>query len=62
MGARTSNRSNPFLKAGKPVFIDKPMAGSLADIIEIFASPKKPKFPCFQFLRASFLQRHPGRP
>src|SRR5262252_8719283 len=26
----------PVLAAGKPVFIDKPMAGSLADVVEIF--------------------------
>ncbi len=37
----------PVLKAGKPVFIDKPMAGSLADVIEIFRLAKKAKVPVF---------------
>jgi predicted dehydrogenase len=35
------------LKAGKPVFIDKPMAGSLADVIEIFRLAKEAKVPVF---------------
>jgi predicted dehydrogenase len=33
----------PCLKAGKPVFIDKPIAGSLADAIAIFELAKKHK-------------------
>src|SRR5262245_5425068 len=37
----------PVLKAGKPVFIDKPIAASLADTIEIFELAKKHKVPCF---------------
>jgi hypothetical protein len=37
----------PVLKAGKPVFIDKPMAGSLADVIEIFRLAKEAKVPIF---------------
>jgi len=37
----------PVLKAGKPVFIDKPMAGSLADVIEIFRLAKEAKIPIF---------------
>lgn len=35
----------PCLKAGKPVFIDKPIAGSLADAIAIFELSKKYKTP-----------------
>ena len=35
----------PCLKAGKPVFIDKPIAGSLADAIAIFELAKKYKVP-----------------
>jgi hypothetical protein len=35
------------LKARKPVFIDKPMAGSLRDVIEIFDLAKKAKVPVF---------------
>jgi hypothetical protein len=37
----------PVLKARKPVFIDKPMAGSLRDVIEIFDLAKKAKVPVF---------------
>jgi hypothetical protein len=35
------------IRAGKPVFIDKPMAGSLADVIAIFELAKKHNVPCF---------------
>lgn len=37
----------PVFAAGKPVFIDKPVAASLADTIEIFELAKKHKVPCF---------------
>jgi hypothetical protein len=37
----------PVLKARKPVFVDKPMAGSLRDVIEIFRLAKKAKVPVF---------------
>jgi predicted dehydrogenase len=37
----------PILKTGKPVFIDKPVAGSLADAIQIFALAKENKLPVF---------------
>lgn len=37
----------PVLAAGKPVFIDKPVAGSLADAIEIFRLAKEAGVPCF---------------
>jgi len=37
----------PVLQAGKPVFIDKPIAGSLADAIQIFELAKKHKVPVF---------------
>ena len=33
--------------AGKPLFIDKPVAGSLADVLRIFALAKEHKVPCF---------------
>lgn len=35
------------IKAGKPLFIDKPAAGSLADVIAIFDLAKQHKVPCF---------------
>jgi len=37
----------PVLRAGKPVFIDKPMAGSLRDVIAIFSLAEKAGVPCF---------------
>ena len=37
----------PVIKAGKPLFIDKPMAGSLRDVIRIFDLAKKHKVPVF---------------
>src|ERR1051326_6879066 len=37
----------PVIKAGKPVFIDKPMAGSLKDVVEIFRLAKEAKVPVF---------------
>jgi hypothetical protein len=37
----------PVFKAGKKVFIDKPIAGSLADVLAIFALASKHKTPVF---------------
>src|SRR6058998_1512114 len=37
----------PVIKAGKPLFIDKPVAGSLADAIVIYDVAKKHNVPCF---------------
>ncbi len=37
----------PVLKAGKPVYIDKPIAGSLTDTIRILDAGKKAKVPLF---------------
>ena len=39
--------ATPVIKAGKPLFIDKPAAGSLADVIAIFELAKKHNVPCF---------------
>jgi predicted dehydrogenase len=47
----------PVLKAGKPVFIDKPVAGSLADALQIYDLAKKFKVPCFS---SSSLRFSPG--
>jgi hypothetical protein len=47
----------PVFKAGKPVFIDKPVAGSLADAIQIYDLAKHYKVPCFS---ASSLRFSPG--
>ncbi len=37
----------PVIAAGKPVFVDKPMAGSLHDVIEIFRLAREANVPCF---------------
>jgi hypothetical protein len=37
----------PVIKAGKPLFIDKPVAGSLADAIAIYDLAQKHHVPCF---------------
>lgn len=40
-------QAKPAIAAGKPLFIDKPMAGSLADVLEIFRLAEEAKVPCF---------------
>ncbi|HOJ67808.1 MAG TPA: Gfo/Idh/MocA family oxidoreductase [Candidatus Hydrogenedentes bacterium] len=37
----------PVIRAAKPVFIDKPMAGSLRDVIAIFTLAERAGVPCF---------------
>ncbi len=37
----------PVIAAGKPVFIDKPVAGSLKDAVEIFRLAREAEVPCF---------------
>lgn len=46
-----------IIAAGKPVFIDKPMAGSLADVLEIFRLAKARGVPCWS---SSSLRFCPG--
>ncbi|MBN1395893.1 MAG: Gfo/Idh/MocA family oxidoreductase [Pirellulales bacterium] len=40
-------QARPVIAAGKPLFIDKPMAASLADAMEIFRMAKENGVPCF---------------
>lgn len=40
-------QARPVIAARKPLFIDKPMAGSLADVLAIFDLAKKADVPCF---------------
>jgi hypothetical protein len=61
-----SNDGRPHLaqakavfRAGKPVFIDKPVAASLADVLEIYGLAKQHHAPCFS---SSSLRYGPGLP
>lgn len=47
----------PVIKAGKPLFIDKPAAGSLADTVAIYELAAKHNVPCFS---SSSLRFAPG--
>jgi predicted dehydrogenase len=47
----------PVFKAKKPIFIDKPVAGSLTDAIQIFRLAKENNVPCFS---SSSLRYYPG--
>jgi predicted dehydrogenase len=49
-------QAEPVILAGKPLFIDKPMAASLTDVIKIFTLAKKHNVPCFS---SSSLRFHP---
>ncbi|MDR2116979.1 MAG: Gfo/Idh/MocA family oxidoreductase [Planctomycetaceae bacterium] len=40
-------QAKPVINAGKPLFIDKPMAASLADVLTIFRLAKEKKVPVF---------------
>ncbi len=43
-----------MIKAGKPLFIDKPVAGSLADAVAIYDLAKKHNVPCFSSSSSRF--------
>jgi predicted dehydrogenase len=47
----------PVIKAGKPLWIDKPVAGSLVDAIVIYELAKKHNVPCFS---SSSIRFSPG--
>jgi len=40
-------QAKPVIAAGKPMYLDKPMAGSLADVLEIFRLAKENNVPIF---------------
>jgi len=48
----------PVLKAGKPVYIGRPMAASLEDVIEIFQRAKQARHSHLFLLSASIQSRH----
>lgn len=50
-------QARPVIEAGKPLFVDKPAAGSLADAIRLFRLAEKHGVPCFS---SSSLRFAPG--
>ncbi len=50
-------QAKPVIEAGKPVFIDKPIAASVADAIKIYQLAKERKVPCYS---SSCLRFSPG--
>jgi predicted dehydrogenase len=46
-GRKHLEQARPVLAAKKPVFIDKPLAGTLADCVEIFRLAEEQHVPCF---------------
>lgn len=51
------DQARPVIAAGKPLFIDKPVAGSLKDAVEIFTLAREAGVPCFS---SSSLRWYPG--
>ena len=50
-------QARPVIAAGKPLFIDKPVAGSVKDAVEIFQLARRAEVPCFS---SSSLRWYPG--
>lgn len=50
-------QARPVIAAKKPLFIDKPMAGNLTDVLEIFRLAKENNVPCWS---SSSLRYSPG--
>jgi predicted dehydrogenase len=50
-------QARPVIMAKKPIFIDKPMAGNLADVLEIFQLAREYNVPCWS---SSSLRFGPG--
>jgi predicted dehydrogenase len=50
-------QARPVIAAKKPLFIDKPMAGNLADVLEIFREARENNVPCWS---SSSLRFSPG--
>jgi predicted dehydrogenase len=50
-------QAKPVIAAKKPLFIDKPMAGNLADVLEIFQLAREHNVPCWS---SSSLRFSPG--
>jgi len=56
-GRKHLEQVKPVFAAGKPVFVDKPVGGSLADAIKIYELAREHKVPCFS---SSALRFAPG--
>ena len=56
-GRKHLEQARPVFAVRKPIFIDKPVAASLADVVRIFALAKKNNAPCFS---SSSLRYSPG--
>lgn len=56
-GRKHLDEVRPVFEAGKPVFIDKPIAASLTDAIEIFRLADQHQVPCFSSSSLRFAQR-----
>lgn len=50
-------QAKPVIEAGKPLFVDKPVAGSLRDAVELFRLAREAGVPCFS---SSSLRWYPG--
>jgi predicted dehydrogenase len=56
-------QARPVIAAGKPIYLDKPMAGSLRDVLEIFRLAEEARVPVFsasslRFARNTLAVRH----
>jgi len=56
-GRKHLEEAKPVFAAGKPVFIDKPIAGSLTEAIRIFQLARKHNVPCFSSSSLRFAKR-----
>jgi len=56
-GRKHLEEAKPVFAAGKPVFIDKPIAGTLADAVRIFQLAKQHNVPCFTSSSLRFAKR-----
>ncbi len=55
-GRRHLEQALPVFKAGKPVFIDKPVAASLADVFAIYQAARKYQVPVFSASSLRYLK------
>jgi predicted dehydrogenase len=56
-GTMHLNQAMKVIQAGKPLFIDKPVAAGLADVIEIYETAKKNKVPIFSSSSLRYLKK-----